>query len=170
VVHFGERDPSGVTLARDVGLTGFALRVERVELLLEPIVGTPNFGRSGFRMFALRALDGAACALPQTEETGTRPMGFAYRRRTARCRPAGIRHPPSSLLGPRGRWLRRVVPSPGFVPFPFPGRFHLRLTVFVSPGTPAPRGVAPGLVGGHAIRAGPSAFSRPGPRDPGPPA
>src|ERR1019366_2807083 len=75
VVHFGERDPSGVTLARDVGLTGFALRVERVELLLEPIVGTPNFGRSGFRMFALRDLDGGACALPQTEETGTRPMG-----------------------------------------------------------------------------------------------
>jgi hypothetical protein len=28
-----------VTLARDVGLTCFALRVERVELLLEPIVG-----------------------------------------------------------------------------------------------------------------------------------
>src|SRR6202011_3938351 len=26
-------------------------------------------------MIALRALDGAACALPQTEETGTRPMG-----------------------------------------------------------------------------------------------
>src|SRR6202043_4151212 len=34
-----------------------------------------DFGRSGFRMFALRALDGAACAVPQTEETGTRPMG-----------------------------------------------------------------------------------------------
>ena len=33
------------------------------------------FGRSGFRMFAHRALDRAACAVPQTEETGTRPMG-----------------------------------------------------------------------------------------------
>ena len=31
VVHLGKRDPSGVTLARDVGLTGFALRIERVE-------------------------------------------------------------------------------------------------------------------------------------------
>src|SRR3984893_7436865 len=39
VIHFGERGPSGVTLAGDVGLTCFALSVERVELLLEPIVG-----------------------------------------------------------------------------------------------------------------------------------
>src|SRR3984893_17537769 len=39
VVHVGKRDPSGMTLPRDVGLTGFALRIERVELLLEPIVG-----------------------------------------------------------------------------------------------------------------------------------
>jgi hypothetical protein len=36
VVHFGERDPSAMTLAHDVALTCFALRVEGVELLLEP--------------------------------------------------------------------------------------------------------------------------------------
>jgi hypothetical protein len=39
VVHVGERNPSGVTLARDIGLASLPLRVERVELLLEPIVG-----------------------------------------------------------------------------------------------------------------------------------
>jgi hypothetical protein len=81
VVHFGERGSSGVTLAGDVGLTYFALRVERVELLLEPIVGrfsgvdraTKNLAglrRSGFRMFALRALDRAACVLSQPKKRG----------------------------------------------------------------------------------------------------
>jgi hypothetical protein len=39
VVRFGERNPSGMTLARDIGLTSLPLSVERVELLLEPIVG-----------------------------------------------------------------------------------------------------------------------------------
>ena len=35
----------------------------------------PEFGRSGFRMFALHGLDGAACTLSQTEKTWTGPMG-----------------------------------------------------------------------------------------------
>jgi hypothetical protein len=39
VIHVGECDPSGMTLARDIGLTSLPLRVERVELLLEPLVG-----------------------------------------------------------------------------------------------------------------------------------
>ena len=39
VVHFGERDPSGVTLAHDIGLACFPLGVERVELPLEALVG-----------------------------------------------------------------------------------------------------------------------------------
>src|ERR1700736_6430759 len=34
-----------------------------------------DFGRSGFRMVALRALGRVAHVLSQTEETGTRPMG-----------------------------------------------------------------------------------------------
>ena len=37
VVHGGKRDPSGVPLARYVSLTGFALRIEGVELLLEAV-------------------------------------------------------------------------------------------------------------------------------------
>jgi hypothetical protein len=41
VVHFGERDPSGVTLARHVGLTCFALRL--------PHVRPPRSRRSGLR-------------------------------------------------------------------------------------------------------------------------
>src|SRR5262245_16005072 len=39
VVHFRERNPSGMTLACDIGLASLPLRIERVELLLEPIVG-----------------------------------------------------------------------------------------------------------------------------------
>jgi hypothetical protein len=38
-LHVGERDPPGMPLACDIGLTGFTLGVERVELLLEPVVG-----------------------------------------------------------------------------------------------------------------------------------
>jgi len=37
--------------------------------------------------------------------------------------------------------------------FSFSGSLSPPLTAFVFPGTPAPRGVAPGLVAGHAIRA-----------------
>ena len=39
VVHVGNGDPSGVPLARDVGLASLPLRVERVELLLEALIG-----------------------------------------------------------------------------------------------------------------------------------
>ena len=57
VIHFGERDPSGMTLARDVGLTCFALGVERVELLLEPIIGRlPRVDRATENHAGLRAI------------------------------------------------------------------------------------------------------------------
>ena len=39
VVEVAHGDPAGVLLARDVGLAGLALRIERVELLLEPLLG-----------------------------------------------------------------------------------------------------------------------------------
>src|SRR5262249_16425577 len=39
VILFGERNRSGMTLAHDIGLAGFALRVERIELLLEAVIG-----------------------------------------------------------------------------------------------------------------------------------
>ena len=39
VVHVGKRDPSGMTLAHDVGLARLALGVERIEFLLEALVG-----------------------------------------------------------------------------------------------------------------------------------
>src|SRR5271165_2191255 len=37
--YFHYRDPSGMTLTDDIGLTSLALGVERIELLLEPFVG-----------------------------------------------------------------------------------------------------------------------------------
>ena len=39
VVHVRKRDPAGMTLAHDVGLARFPLGVERIELLLEALVG-----------------------------------------------------------------------------------------------------------------------------------
>src|SRR5262245_26435507 len=33
----GKRGPAGMPLARDISLAGFALRIERIELLLEPV-------------------------------------------------------------------------------------------------------------------------------------
>ena len=38
VIHFGERDPAGMPLARDLSLTRFALSVERVKFLLQPVI------------------------------------------------------------------------------------------------------------------------------------
>ena len=39
VIHIRKRAPSGVTLARDIGLASLALGVKRIKLLLEPLVG-----------------------------------------------------------------------------------------------------------------------------------
>jgi hypothetical protein len=39
VVHVGKRDPSGMTLAHDIGLASLALGVERIEFLIEALVG-----------------------------------------------------------------------------------------------------------------------------------
>ena len=39
VIEVAHGDPAGVLLARDVGLARLALRIERVELLLEPLLG-----------------------------------------------------------------------------------------------------------------------------------
>ena len=39
VVHVRKRDPSGMTLAHDIGLARLPLGVERIEFLLEPLVG-----------------------------------------------------------------------------------------------------------------------------------
>src|SRR6202011_4698458 len=39
VITFRQAHPAFVPLARDEGLTGFALRVQRIELLLEPLLG-----------------------------------------------------------------------------------------------------------------------------------
>jgi hypothetical protein len=56
----------------------------RAEIVLPSADGAPRprsgasrrtSGDQASALFALRALDGAACALSQTEETGTRPMG-----------------------------------------------------------------------------------------------
>ncbi len=39
VVHVRKRDPSGMTLAHDIGLASLPLSIERIEFLLEPLVG-----------------------------------------------------------------------------------------------------------------------------------
>ena len=79
VVHFGERDPSGMTLARDVGLTCFALRVERVELLLEPIVGRfSGVDRAVENHAGLRAIRLPHVRLPRSRRSGLRT--FSNRR------------------------------------------------------------------------------------------
>ena len=39
VVHVAKRDPAGMTLAHDVGFASFPLCVERIEFLLEALVG-----------------------------------------------------------------------------------------------------------------------------------
>jgi hypothetical protein len=39
VVHVRKRDPSGMTLAHDIGLASLPLGVERVEFLIEALVG-----------------------------------------------------------------------------------------------------------------------------------
>ena len=73
VVHFGARDPSGVTLARDVGLTCFALRVERVELLLEPIVGRlAGVDRAAENHAGLRAIRLPHVRPPRSRRSGLR--------------------------------------------------------------------------------------------------
>ena len=39
VIHVGKCDPSGMTLAHDVGLARLPLSIERIEFLLEALVG-----------------------------------------------------------------------------------------------------------------------------------
>ena len=39
VIHVGKRDPAGMTLAHDIGLARLPLGVERIEFLLEALVG-----------------------------------------------------------------------------------------------------------------------------------
>src|SRR3984893_18586405 len=39
VIHVGKRDPSGMTLAYDIGLARLPLSIERIEFLLEAFVG-----------------------------------------------------------------------------------------------------------------------------------
>lgn len=39
VVHVRKRDPSGMTLAYDIGLASLPLSIERIEFLLEALVG-----------------------------------------------------------------------------------------------------------------------------------
>ncbi len=79
IVHFGERDPSGMTLARDIGLTGFALRVERVELLLEPIVGRfSGVDRATKTLAGLRAIRLPHVHPPRSRRSGLLP--FSNRR------------------------------------------------------------------------------------------
>jgi hypothetical protein len=39
VVHVRKRDPSGMTLAHDIGLASLPLGIERIEFLLEALVG-----------------------------------------------------------------------------------------------------------------------------------
>jgi hypothetical protein len=39
VIHVAKRDPAGITLAHDIGLARFPLGVERIEFLLEALVG-----------------------------------------------------------------------------------------------------------------------------------
>src|SRR5207247_11471720 len=86
VAGLGQR-PALVTLAADVGLAAFALRVERVELLFEPLLG----GLAGVDGTALagRITPRHGCApsartpVPIPAMTGGRPIGFALARRTA---------------------------------------------------------------------------------------
>ena len=59
IIHVWNRHPAGVTLARHISLAGFALGIERIELLIEPVVG--RFARvdratdshAGFRVIRL---------------------------------------------------------------------------------------------------------------------
>jgi hypothetical protein len=66
IVHVRKRDPSGVPLAHDVGLARLPLGVERIELLLEALVGRFSGvdraadGESGEH----RLLHAARCRLP----------------------------------------------------------------------------------------------------------
>ena len=39
VIHVGKCDPSGMPLAHDIGLARLPLSIERIEFLLEPLVG-----------------------------------------------------------------------------------------------------------------------------------
>jgi hypothetical protein len=67
VVERGEGGPTFVLLARDIGLAGFSLRVERIELLLEAL--PPTICGCRRRSGASRA--GGSCF------GGGRPLGFS---------------------------------------------------------------------------------------------
>ena len=59
VIHVGKRDPSGMTLAHDIGLACLPLGIERVEFLLEAFLrrfsGESRSGRlAGARMISPR--------------------------------------------------------------------------------------------------------------------
>src|SRR5207247_985865 len=86
--------PALVALAADVGLAGFALRLERVEFLLEALFG--GFAGVDGAARAARVSSRHGCS-PSSRRpgaalarTGGRPIGFASARRTAvpttRCR------------------------------------------------------------------------------------
>ena len=75
VIHVGKRDPAGMTLAHDIGLASFPLGVERVELLLEPIVG--RFARVDRAAESLRRTsDDQASACSPSALSTERPAPF----------------------------------------------------------------------------------------------
>src|SRR5208283_5425232 len=88
IVERGENRPTFVLLAGDVGLAGFALRIERIELLLEALL----------RRFA--GVDGAAdpCARRRTHLTGLNHLRSPKpsARRSIDCRGSLWQSPTSS--------------------------------------------------------------------------
>src|SRR5437773_2661721 len=77
--------PALVTLAADVGLAGFALRLERVELLLEPFLG--GFAGVDRTALAVRITPRHGCPPSSRRSealalTGGLPIGFVSARRT----------------------------------------------------------------------------------------
>src|SRR5712691_8795382 len=79
--------PALVTLAADIGLAGFALRLERVELLLEPFLGGfAGVDRAAFPARVTprhRSPPSVRRRVPMLAMTGSLPIGFVSARRTA---------------------------------------------------------------------------------------
>jgi hypothetical protein len=62
IVHLGQRDPTLMLLAENKGFTGLALGVQRIEILLETLIGGfARINRTANRGFRVRPL--ALCAL-----------------------------------------------------------------------------------------------------------
>ncbi len=73
VIHVWECNPSGLPLACDIGLTGFALGIKRIELLLEPIVGRfAGVDRATENLAGLGALSLAHLRPPSSRRSGLR--------------------------------------------------------------------------------------------------